>query len=443
MKLSLLVTDYFLYFYIVLIAIFIHKSLKDKRVYYRWVSVFSSPIRIFSVAIIFLYLLIGLADSIHFREALPGSIDGTVDYSPESISILDRILDKRAKESETSYSSPFAMVAFVPDLVVEEDGVKWESAKLSHISDTPISIEVIFEKFMCAIFFIGVFFIPILWFLKKVDKLSKPSKLAFSIFYITAVSFLFLILLSQEYHVLGTDKVGKDVFYLSIKGVRTGLLIGIITTTITVPIAVVLGMISGYCRGWIDDVVQYVYSTVSSVPGVLLISASVLSLQLWLEKHQDLLSGYSGRIELRLLLICFVLGITGWPGLCRLIRAETLKIRELGYIEAAKALNVGKKSILFCHILPNLMYIILISVVMDMSGLVLAESVLSYVGVGVDPSAYSWGNMINSARMELGRTPAIWWSLLGAFISMFLFVVSINIIADAIRDIYDPRVTVK
>ncbi|HEB80851.1 MAG TPA: ABC transporter permease, partial [Chromatiales bacterium] len=145
------------------------------------------------------------------------------------------------------------------------------------------------------------------------------------------------------------------------------------------------------------------------------------------------------RADLRLLFLCIILGITSWTGLCRLLRGEALKLRELDYIQAAQAFGVGHTKILTRHILPNVMHIVLITVVLDFSGLVLAEAVLTYVGVGVDPTTYSWGNMINGARLELARDPVVWWSLAAAFVFMFGLVLSANLFADAVRDAFDPR----
>jgi len=121
--------------------------------------------------------------------------------------------------------------------------------------------------------------------------------------------------------------------------------------------------------------------------------------------------------DLRLVFLCLILGVTSWTGLCRLLRGETLKLRELEYIQAAQSFGVSGLRILTRHIVPNVMHIILIALVMDFSGLVLAEAVLSYVGVGVDPSMISFGTMINAARLEMGREPMVWWALAAAFAS--------------------------
>ena len=240
-------------------------------------------------------------------------------------------------------------------------------------------------------------------------------------------------------HVFGTDKVGQDVLYLTLKSIRTGLLIGTLTTLIMLPAAIFLGLLAGYAGGWIDDVIQYLYTTLNSIPGVLLIAAAVLMMQVVIDTHPDWFATSAERADARLLALCAILGITSWTGLCRLLRGETLKLRELEYVQAARSLGVSGARILWRHILPNVMHIVMIAIVMDFSGLVLAEAVLSYVGIGVDPNTISFGSMINTARMELAREPMVWWSLAAAFVFMFVLVLSANLFADVVRDAFDPR----
>jgi len=251
-----------------------------------------------------------------------------------------------------------------------------------------------------------------------------------------------LLALAAKYHVFGTDKVGQDVFYQSLKSIRTGLVIGTLTTLVMLPFALALGVMAGYFKGWVDDVIQYLYTTLSSIPGVLLIAAAVLTMQVYIETHPDLFDTVTARADLRLLFLCVILGITSWTGLARLLRGETLKLREMEYIQAAHAFGVSHARILTRHVLPNVMHIVLIAVVMDFSGLVLAEAVLSYVGVGVDPTTISFGTMINGARLEMARDPMVWWSLAAAFCFMLVMVLSANLFADAVRDAFDPRIRV-
>jgi len=122
------------------------------------------------------------------------------------------------------------------------------------------------------------------------------------------------------------------------------------------------------------------------------------------------------------------------------LRGESLKLRELDYIQAARAFGVSDFKIITRHILPNVMHIVLIAIVMDFSGLILAEAVLSYVGVGVDPTMNSFGTMINSARMEMARDPMVWGSLASSLMYMLMLVLSANLFSDAVRDAFDPRI---
>ena len=116
-----------------------------------------------------------------------------------------------------------------------------------------------------------------------------------------------------------------------------------------------------------------------------------------------------------------------------------MKLREMDYVQAAQAFGVGHFKIIMRHLLPNVMHIVMISIVLDFSGLVLAEAVLSYINIGVDPSMHSWGNMINSARLEMAREPIVWWSLAAAFVFMFVLVLAANLLSDVVRDAFDPR----
>ena len=226
-------------------------------------------------------------------------------------------------------------------------------------------------------------------------------------------------------HIFGTDKTGRDVFVVTLKSVRTGLIVGGFTTLIAIPFAIFFGVLAGFFGGKIDDAVQYVYSTLSSIPWVLLVVCFMMIFEPGLPQ------------------LCVVMGITGWVGLCRVLRGETMKLREREYVQAALALGVSKFQVLARHIVPNLMHLVLISVVLRFSQLVLAEAVLSYIGVGVGPDTQSWGAMINMARSELGRDPAIWWNLAASFIAMLALVLPANLFADALRDALDPRLRIR
>jgi peptide/nickel transport system permease protein len=205
---------------------------------------------------------------------------------------------------------------------------------------------------------------------------------------------------------------------MTLKGARVALLIGGLTSLIAIPLALLFGVSAGYFGGLIDDLVFFVMSTLSSMPGLLLLIALIMVM---------------GRSTLS---VCLALAITGWVGFCRLTRGETFKLRELDYVQAARALGVSDARIIVRHILPNLSHLIVITFVLTFSGLVLSEAVLSWLGIGVDGS---WGQMIDQARDELSRDPAIWWNLTAAGTALFVLILAINFVGDAIRDIFDPR----
>ena len=222
-------------------------------------------------------------------------------------------------------------------------------------------------------------------------------------------------------HLLGTDSNGEDVVYMTLKGVRTAIIIGMFTTLIIIPIAVLMGVCAGYFRGWIDDTVQLLYTMLASIPEILLLVSLMIVLGRGLPQ------------------LCFSLGVTSWVGLCRLNRGEALKLREMDYVQASRALGTGSTKLLWSHIIPNVMHIIVITFVLRFSGLVMAEVVLSYLGIGVAPGTGSWGVMIDGARLELARDPIVWWGIVSAFGAMFLLVLSFNYFGDVLRDALDPR----
>ncbi|WP_019938460.1 ABC transporter permease [Bordetella sp. FB-8] len=245
--------------------------------------------------------------------------------------------------------------------------------------------------------------------------------------------------LASGYHVLGTDRTGNDVLWQCIKSVRTALVIGSLTTAAMLPPAIFFGIAAGYFKGGIDIAIQYLYTTITSIPGVLLVAACSLMMQVYIDRHAEFFDTSAARADLRLFLLCMILGLTGWDGLCRLLRAETLKLRELDYVQAARAFGVSNWRIMRRHLLPNVMHLILITVVLQFSSLVLYEAVLSYLGIGVDPSMNSFGSMIDRSRYEMSRDPMVWWGLLSAFVFMLTLVLAANLFADAVRDALDPR----
>lgn len=383
----ILSTDIIVYLLIAAIAYFAAGARRGGRFKPVWRELRKNRLAMVSMIFLALYTAIGLMDCIRWRDAVldtsgvPAVTEaGRPLYSAQALSLLDRAFYGLREKTEKTYSAPFAEKLFTKETVELEDG----TLKRDH------------------------------------PPLKHPGT-----------------------HWLGTDKVGRDVLLTALKGIRTAIVIGTGATIVMIPFAIFFGVIAGYYGGVMDDIIQYIYTTLSSIPGVLLIVAFMLLFGQ---------SGYQGGLipekefflnifvpNDRLFWLCLILGITSWTDLCRVIRGETLKLRELEYVQAARSFGVSGPGIIYRHIVPNVMHLVLITFVLQFSGLVLAEAVLSYIGIGVGPEMGSWGNMINTARLELSREPVVWWNLFGSFVFMFGLVLPANIFGDAVRDALDPR----
>jgi peptide/nickel transport system permease protein len=437
-----------------------------------WRRVGANRVGMAAATVLLAFIVIGLLDSLHYRVQLEGKPGQKASYAIEVLSVLDALAAPLRLRNEKTYSAPFATRLYAKETIDLPGGetlrdyprLKHGGSHLGEREDA-VAADAGLTAFRAGVLAL------LAWaalaagaaalvqrgaaapqgdFLRGAVDASGWQKIwqretAFAWDAVLLTLGLMLLIavplfwLSGQYHVFGTDKVGQDVLYQVLKSVRTGLIIGLVTTLVMLPMAVLLGIVAGYFRGWADDIIQYVYTVLNSIPGVLLIAAAVLMMQVVIDTHPQWFSTAAERADLRLLALCFILGITSWTGLCRLLRGETLKLRELEYIQAAQSFGVSSWRVIARHILPNLMHIVIIALVMDFSGLVLAEAVLSYVGIGVDPTMISFGTMINSARMELGREPVVWWSLAAAFSAMFILVLAANLFADAVRDAFDPR----
>ncbi len=387
----ILATDIIIFFLLAMIAYLALGAGRTSGASSIWAELRKNRLAMASMLLLSLYSAVALMDSVRWQDPVTDdngvavlTKKGKVIYNAAALSLLDRAFSGLKYKTEKTYSAPFATRLYTKETV--------ELANGSVTRDYP--------------------------------KLKHPRA-----------------------HPLGTDKVGSDVLYAALKGVRTAIIIGSGTTLIIIPFAIFFGVIAGYYGGVIDDIIQYIYTTLASIPGVLLIVAFMLLFGQ---------SGYQGGLiqqaevylgvfvpNDRLFWLCLILGITSWTDLCRLIRGETLKLREMEYIEAARAFGVSRPRIIYRHIVPNVMHLVLITFVLQFSSLVLAEAVLSYIGIGVGPEMGSWGNMINTASLELSREPVVWWNLIASLLFMLGLVLPANIFGDAVRDALDPRLRYK
>ncbi len=459
----ILATDAFFFLLIVFATVYAVRIRKHPHLAIAWGKLMRNRSAMVAMVFLAFYFVVAALDSLHFKRQAGIADNGAPVYSNQVHSVLDAALNHLKLRTETTYSEPLATRSYVKEALTSEQGrLIRDYPRLRyggrHLNDSGVSkradiaLTVARGLLLGAVAMLFFFLLACAYVARRRhigiavvamrivrDKTDIPWRAIFLALLLLALVISVIAGLAVNYHVFGTDKIGQDILYQAMKSIRTGFLIGTLTTLIMLPFALMLGICAGYFLGRIDDLIQYLYTTLNSIPGVLLIAAMVLMLHLYMDQNPDRFGDIVTRADTRLLFLCAILGITSWTGLCRLLRAETLKVKEIDYVEAARALGVSHLRVIWNHITPNIMHIVFITIALDFSSLVLAEVVLSYVNIGVDPTMHSWGNMINSARLELAREPIVWWPLFAAMIFIFVFVLCANLFADGVRDAFDPK----
>jgi len=418
-----------------------------------------------AAVLLVVFLLLALLDSIHYRPRLaaaPGAAaDASAAYATRTLSVLDSLLMHAIEAREKTYSAPLAYWSFQRETTIVDSKEVREFPRLffggQHLTDPATqwkgdlaarSVRGIVGGLIVSAIALALLALALVrryggWRAALTaigrGRTELPWRPMLITFALLAVFVGWIAALWPAYHVFGTDRTGNDVLFQALKSVRTAVVIGSLSTIATLPLAIAFGLLAGYFKGWVDDVIQYLYTVLSSIPPILLVAAFVLLVNVYIDENVAAFETGVERAEFRLFLLCLILGVTGWATLCRLLRAETLKLTELEFVQAARAFGVSHWRIMRKHVLPNVMHLVLIVAVLDFSALVLYEAVLSYVGVGVDPNSASFGSMINLARSEMSRDPSVWWNLATAFVFMLALVLAANLFADAVREAFDPR----
>jgi ABC-type dipeptide/oligopeptide/nickel transport system permease subunit len=236
--------------------------------------------------------------------------------------------------------------------------------------------------------------------------------------------------------ILGLDIEGRSVLWEMAYGTRIALLIMVCASALSISIGLVLGLIAGYFGGWVDDLITWLYSTVSSVPWLLLVIATAYVLQNVQMQNPNSTLGWAGEKLGGLPTVILALGLTDWVGLCRLIRGEVIKMRDLDFVTAARAVGLNRRRILLRHILPNTFHIVVITFSLGSVAYVQMETVLAFLGLGITNEP-SWGKMIDDSKLELlqGR----WWEFAAATIAILILSLALNTLGDALRDALDPK----
>jgi peptide/nickel transport system permease protein len=242
---------------------------------------------------------------------------------------------------------------------------------------------------------------------------------------------------------MGADVQGVSVAAKVLRGLQMAFIIGIIPTLISAVIAVTIGLTAGYFGKWVDDGIVYAISTVASIPLLLLLIAFIQAVRNnegVAEAIQTL--WFWGELESawrNLLLVLLVIGLITWTELSRLVRAEVMKHKNREYVQAALALGLRTPRVMFKHILPNVFHIVIIYFTLGFVGVLALEVFLSYVGIGVEATLTTWGQMITGARSELQREPSVWWPLTFATLALFVLSLAVSLFGDALRDALDPK----
>ncbi|PKL50037.1 MAG: ABC transporter permease [Planctomycetes bacterium HGW-Planctomycetes-1] len=238
--------------------------------------------------------------------------------------------------------------------------------------------------------------------------------------------------------IFGTDFLGRSVFRKTLYGARVSITVAFWASIISLAIGVPLGAAAGYFRGFIDDVIVWLYTTLSSIPYILLILAFALVLR---EKSLNLKWLGVGKVELSgIATVYLAIGLTSWVDICRLIRGEVMKHKERDYILAAQSYGCGSSRIIFRHLIPNVFHLIIISFSLRFVSFIQAEVILSFLGLG-EKNNPSWGAMIDAARLDLPK--GYWWEMTAATVAIFLISLALNVFGDALRDSLDPKLKVQ
>jgi len=218
---------------------------------------------------------------------------------------------------------------------------------------------------------------------------------------------------------LGGDRLGRDVLSKAVKGTEISVFVGVLASVLATFIGTVLGAFSGFFGRRVGDFLEWLYNVFEAIPGILLIFA---------------FAAVFGR---GILTVVLILGLTGWTGLYRQVRAEFLKHGAREYVRSAEAIGASTWSRMFKHILPNISHVILVRMSLLVVGFIKAEVILSYLGLGVGVEDVSWGTMLAEAQAEL--ILGYWWQLAAATVFMAAFVTAFSLLADAVRDALDPK----
>ncbi|MEM1059462.1 MAG: ABC transporter permease [Verrucomicrobiota bacterium] len=248
-------------------------------------------------------------------------------------------------------------------------------------------------------------------------------------------------------HWAGTDELGRDVFTRMLLGARISLLVGLTGTLVSLTIGVSLGLLAGYLRGWVDNALMRLVDFLYSIPRLIFVMVFMAVLGGGVDAWAATLApGLSWLLEpgevvsyARILLLFLCLGAVEWMTMARIVRGQVLVLREQPFVQASRALGQSNRRILWRHLLPNLLGVIIVYLTLTIPVIILEESFLSYLGLGVQPPLASWGSLVHDGARYLNPIKVYWWLLVFPALMMSLTLLALNFLGDSLRDAFDPR----
>ncbi len=242
-------------------------------------------------------------------------------------------------------------------------------------------------------------------------------------------------------HWCGTDVHGRDLLARIMSGARVSLLVGAVGAAVSLLIGVMWGAVAGYIGGRLDGVMMRVVDVLYSLPSIVFVIVLITTLEDLVKAALPGGFGADSGLSVRLLLLCVGLGAISWLTMARIVRGQVLTLRARGFVDASRALGAGHARIVWHHILPNVYGIIIVYLTLTVPGIILYESFLSYLGLGIQPPMASWGSLIAEGASQLNPIRIYWWLIVFPGVALVAALLALNFLGDGLRDAFDPRAT--
>lgn len=234
-------------------------------------------------------------------------------------------------------------------------------------------------------------------------------------------------------HLMGTDETGRDIFARIIHGGQISLFVGFTSVILSVVLGTLIGGLSGYFGGWVDTILMRFTEAMLSIPQLFLL----IVLGKFIGRDIDTITIFGRTVSGSVAIVIFVIGLTSWMGLARIVRANVLSLKEMDYVSVSKSLGSSQLRTFFRHLIPNTMGVIIVSTTLGLAGSILSEAYVSFLGLGIQSPTASWGNMLTASQTFVQQ--GSWWMWVFPSTFIILTILSVNLMGDGLRDAFDPR----